>query len=91
MKDSRFKVDEIFSNLVDKEPKIIIMLVHNKRYVYRGGASRVLIYYTDSFGFLHYTIVPVHYDDVRWQHCKIFNRTIEDDINRIFTEYKREG
>lgn len=91
MNDKRYKVDEIFSNLVDQEPRTIIMLMHNKRYVYSGGSNQVLIYYTDTFGFLHYTIVPIHYDVVKWQHWKISTHDIKYRIIGIFEEYKREG
>ena len=91
MNDRRFKVDEIFSNLVENEPRTIILLMHNKRYVYTVGSKQVLIYYSGTFGFLHYTIVPVHHDCVKWEHCKIVMRTINDTIHDIYSEYKREG
>ena len=92
MNDLRFKVDELFSNLVDADEHTLLLLDHGKRLIYKAGYHNVLVYFTDKNKYINYAIINKRENSVKnWQYVRARHNTVESWVTDIYGQYIREG
>ena len=90
--DLRFKVDELFSNLVDADEHTLLLLDRGKRLIYKAGYDSVLVYFTDKNNYINYAIINKRENRVKnWHYVRARHNTVERWVTDIYGQYIREG